>query len=99
MNPKAAPQISHAEHLDLAQELRAIDAALHVLRTKVSARVPKNHVLARRLRAAEESLSRVKSSLDDHYHSVTTDEEYRQQGHVYYGAPRSCPSSYREDAT
>jgi hypothetical protein len=88
MDWKAAKQISHVEHLALAEEFRAIERALHALRAKAGTALPKNHKIARQLRAVEQRLVAVKSSFDDHYHSVTTEEEFRQHGHVYYGTRR-----------
>lgn len=34
---------------------------------------------------AQQAMSQLKSILDNDYHSVITDEQFKELGHIYYG--------------
>lgn len=84
VNRAKEKQISHDEHCKLAEDYRKFRSLALELCCAYSRKLGKNNPTAKRLKTILNNIDTVKSQLDSHYHSVTTDEQFRAKGHVYY---------------
>ena len=78
-------KLTHDEHVALAKRVHAAFAIVQDAYVYVSA---KNGVTSREAKQLARLFVRfdtARSALDAAYHSVTTNDEFAQAGHVYYG--------------
>ena len=80
---------THLKMADLLHTARENMSALHVKMRKFYSKTELkkfNSLDPGRLKQSK--FSRLQSELDDSYHSLITDEEFEEYGHIYYGISR-----------
>lgn len=76
-------KLTHDEHVEFAKKVRALDLMANTVMMEVSSIFGKK--LGGKAWRVTQAISRLKSALDTEYHSVTSDEQFIEHGHVYYG--------------
>ena len=84
----AYSKMTHDQHLVLADKVRATRKAIREIYFEVQAAFGVSHPTSRALWKAMDNWDSVKARLDTEYHHVTTDKQFGQHGHVYYGERR-----------
>ena len=79
---------THEEHLEFAAQFHALRNGLRNFRASAGSRFPKGHRVNEELRNIFLRMIQLQSALDDDYHAVTSDEQFRAKRHVYYGDGR-----------
>lgn len=77
-------QMTHEEHVTLAEALRPVHQTLRNSLIEVSAKMGKSSVVTKKMFSALRALDEAKSALDAKYSSVTTDAQLKERGFVYY---------------
>jgi hypothetical protein len=88
---KKKPGLTHKDHLNMAYHFHKAKYHLDQMSTILYRGVYKSSKAGKAFYAIHphgNKFSWLASELDDLYHGVTTDEEFRERGHVYYGDGR-----------
>lgn len=85
--------LTHAEHSENALDLAIIHHYLNRVFNRCDAHYPKTHPVMDVLRKVVPGIpsnifSKITHLLDEEYHKVTTEDEFKQAGHVYYSLSR-----------
>ena len=79
---------THEEHLQFAAQFHALEDSFREFRASVGSSFPNAHKINEELRNIFRRMITLQSVLDDEYHAVTSDEQFRVKGHFYYGDGR-----------
>lgn len=77
--------MTHEEHVALARTLHPVHQALTTAYITTSNKLGKTSRAAELLKRMNNVYSEVKAELDTLYHAATTEEQFAEHGHVYYG--------------
>ena len=83
MRPKK--NMTHEEHLELAKVLRPVQGAMQRAIETTGNKIGKTSRATELLLRMLNTYSEVKSELDKLYHAASTDTQFMEHGHVYYG--------------
>ena len=83
-------------HRQTAPRVDALAEAIRNLASQIHGRYPIAHPLNRGIVNLQNTLSKMRSVLDDDFHSLMNDDEARREGNIYYGG-RPCTGIERED--
>ena len=78
-------EMTHEEHVELAQLLADINLTLQKAQSITGYKLGVTSTAYKKLWKAARVYDEARSALDDAYHSVTSNEQFAKQGHVYYG--------------
>ena len=78
-------QMTHKEHVELAATLhpafREVREAYAILCVKLGV----THPATRKIAQVKNNFERARMELDKAYHAVTSDAQFQEKGHVYFG--------------
>lgn len=77
-------KVTHEDHLELAKEFVEIEDQLNKFLSTLLHKFPKTNSITRSNLKVRSAWNRLKSELDNHYHSVTSVEQFNEKKHVYY---------------
>ena len=78
-------QMTHEEHVELAATLYPALNTIRETHLTLCRKLGKSHPATKKLARVLYSIVRAKSELDSAYHTVTSEEQFLERGHVYYG--------------
>ena len=82
--------LSLLDHLMSSEQLLLARSILLDLKEFYAKRYSKSHIVPNQLESVLNSIDKLRSSLDDEYHSIATEEEFYKHGHVYYRPARAA---------
>lgn len=74
----------HEDHLVFAQLFHELCSKFRDLRDAADC-FPKTHRISDAFRTVRKRLDLLQHELDTEYHAVTSEEQFRKSGHIYYG--------------
>ena len=78
-------QMTHEEHVELAATLCPALNTIRETHLTLCRKLGKSHPATKKLARVLYSIVRAKSELDSAYHAVTSDAQFEEHRHVYYG--------------
>jgi len=77
--------LTHEQHLELADEIRALKKIRSVLLDKTMRHYGKSSKIGTLVIRFGRLVDDIPCELDNLYHAVTSDAQFKEQGHAYYG--------------
>ena len=77
-------RLTHEEHLALAPTVRHVATDMSKVWDAMSGRVPKTHRAWTAMRKVTQQLVQLRGELDNLYHQVTSEEQFREMGNIYH---------------
>ena len=78
-------EMTHEEHVELAQLLSSVNSTLQKAQCVVGNKLGVTTTAYKKLCKASRVYDEARSALDDAYHLVTSTDQFHKEGHVYYG--------------
>lgn len=72
------------QHIDLAKDVRQFRDILDSITQKVDKMYPRNTQGVRSVYSMRDKLLKLKDVLDSDFHSIATEEQFRELGNIYY---------------
>jgi hypothetical protein len=88
--------LDHRGHRELARLFKKIDRLLANFGLTIDENFQRTHPVYKQLDKFETAWGGLQSKLDDHYHSVTSESQFKQAGHIYYGKQTSDQIIYEQ---
>jgi hypothetical protein len=77
--------LDHDGHKELARLFKKIDRLLANFGWVINDNFKSSHPVYKLFVRAEQDWELLQSRLDNHYHSVTSESQFKESGHIYYG--------------
>ena len=77
--------LTHEQHLELAPAVKKLSAIQSMLLPKIMEHHGKSSKAGKHVIRLYKNINALKCELDNLYHEVTNDAQFKEQGHAYYG--------------
>lgn len=88
--------LDHEGHKELVRLFKKIDRMLAILGWTIDDNFQRTHRVYKQFDKVEAAFEMFQSKLDDHYHSVTSESQFKESGHIYYKKQTSDEIIYEQ---